>query len=269
MTRLVGAAGTNPGLKRSENQDSYFMDESIGLYLVADGMGGAASGQLAGRLTANGVGDYVRRYANESIDDGGRYDFFDGGLTPRANTLMQALHMTNRLVYDASHKDDENRGMGSTLAALLQDEDHVLVVNVGDSRVSRFRNGAFERLTVDHRVSEDPKFRSLVNPDSTVIAQMGNTLTRAMGVRENVKPDLYRLPLLPGDLYILASDGLSDMVPEGTVAKILAMERSLEKKTADLIELALAGGGRDNVTVLLAQSAEGRFKSLLKKFKME
>jgi protein phosphatase len=224
---------------------------------------------LAGRLVADGVGECVRRYANEPIDAVERYDFYDGGLSPRANTLMQAVHMTNRLVYEASHQDDENRGMGSTLAALLQDDDHVLVVNVGDSRASRFRDGAFERLTVDHRVSEDPKFRSLVNPDSTVVAQMGNTLTRAMGVRENVKPDLYRLPLLPGDLYLLSSDGLSDMVPEGTIAKILAMERSLDKKTADLIELALAAGGRDNVTVLLAHSPEGRFKSLLKIFKME
>ncbi|MEW5722780.1 MAG: protein phosphatase 2C domain-containing protein [Thermodesulfobacteriota bacterium] len=265
MTWLVGAARTDTGLKRNENQDSFFLDESLSLFLVADGMGGAASGQLAGRLVAETVAEYVRRYVDETPEDDLRYDFYDDALSPKANTVLQAVHLANSLLYDASHKEDENKGMGSTLAALLLDEEHVLVVHVGDSRVMRFREGRLEKLTVDHRVSEDPEFRNLVNPEATVITQMGHTLTRAMGVRERVKPDLDRLPVEPGDLFLLCSDGLSDMVEPALIEKVLAMDKSLEKKAGLLVDMALAGGGRDNVTVVLVEVVSGRIKGLLKK----
>ena len=264
--RLSGLGVSNLGLRRSNNEDSFVVDEPAGLFLVADGMGGAASGELASRLVADTIAHYVRHYLDRPLEDADRFDFFEGGQTPRGNTLLQAIHMANSLVYDASHQDNEHKGMGSTVAVLLLDDDHVLAANVGDSRIFRQRGDRLERLTVDHRLLDDPKMKGVIDPTGTIVSTMGNTLTRAMGVRREVQPDIRRLAVEDGDLFLLCSDGLSDMVEEEMIARVLGMDRSLDQKAKDLIELALAGGGKDNVTVVLAApQAAGRLKGLLNK----
>jgi len=268
MAKLTGVGKSDLGLKRANNEDSFAVENDLGLYLVADGMGGAASGELASRLVAETVVEYIRRYLDKPLEDKERYDHFDGQLSARANTLLQAVHLANGLVYEASHRNDEHKGMGSTLSAVLQDNDQVLVLNVGDSRVFRLRDGLMERLTVDHRLAEDPKMKGVINPEATIMDSMGNTLTRAMGVRPEVDPDLHRLELLDGDLFLICSDGLSDMVQEEMIASVLQMERNLEQKAKDLIELALAGGGRDNVTVVICEpQTTGRLKGLFNRIK--
>jgi protein phosphatase len=145
--------------------------------------------------------------------------------------------------------------MGSTLAALMADGEQVLTVHVGDSRVYLNRNAKLQRLTRDHRFNDDPKVKNMIEPDSTVINEMGNVLTRAMGIRRQVDPDVGLLLAEEGDAFLLASDGLTDMVEDQTIAKVLELDRSLGQKAQDLIDLALAGGGRDNVTVVLVETA--------------
>ena len=266
MLKLVGAARSNVGLKRSNNEDSFFFDSELGLFLVADGMGGAACGDLASRLVAETIADYYKHYVGANIESVDRFDFYDGRLSDKANTLMQAVYLANKLVFDAARQNENYGGMGSTLAALLADEDRILVVHVGDSRIYRARTNNFIRLTVDHRLTDDPKMRAMINPEATLFNDMGNILTRAIGVRENVDPDMRILPLEEGDVFLLCSDGLSDMVEDDMVAQVLSLDRSLEQKAQDLIDLALAGGGRDNVTVVLAAAEpRGRFKELLNK----
>jgi protein phosphatase len=156
MTRLVGAGRSDVGLKRENNEDSFFLDNDQGLFVVADGMGGAASGELASQLVAQTLAEYVRLYADAPADAPERFDYHDDKLTSRGNTLMQAVHLANRLVYDAARKNPRHKGMGSTLAVVMQDDDAVLVLNVGDSRVLRSRNGNLEQITVDHRFQDDP-----------------------------------------------------------------------------------------------------------------
>jgi len=240
-------------LKRENNEDSLFLDNALGLYLVADGMGGAASGEVASRLVAETVAGYVKRYVELPLENPTRFDSFNGSLSPRANTLMQGIHQANSLVFTKAKQETRHKGMGSTLAVLMEDEDKILVANVGDSRVFRSRKGQLDQLTVDHRLADDPKFKGMINPEATIMSTMGNTLTRAMGVRERVHPDLHQMSYQEGDVYLLCSDGLSDMVPVEMVAKILPMSSSPDVKAKDLIELALAGGGRDNVTVIVVQ----------------
>ena len=266
MGRFVGAGRSDVGLKREKNEDSFFLDDNLGLYLVADGMGGAASGEVASQLVAQTVADYVRRYADAPLETAQRLHYHDAGISDRANTLMQAIFLANKVVFDAARKNPVHKGMGSTLAAVMMDDDHLLAVNVGDSRIFRSRNGDMEQLTVDHRFSDDPKFRGVIDPEATIMTQMGNTLTRAMGVREDVEPDLHQLKYQEGDIYLLCSDGLSDMVPGHMIAKVLSMSGDLEKKAGDLIQLALAGGGKDNVTAVLAEvSPQGGLMKLLHK----
>ena len=266
MAKLVGAGRTDVGLKRSNNEDSMFFDNDLGLFLVADGMGGAASGELASKMVVETIVDYVRHYLGHSRGDSERFDYHNSKLSDRANTLMQAIHLANRLVYSASHNQDEHQGMGSTLAALMSDGNDVLVANVGDSRIFRGRGSQFVRLTVDHRLADDPKMKGLIDPTATLMENMAHTLTRAMGVREEVDPDLTRLEVEEGDYYLLCSDGLTDMVNEDMISKVLAMDRALEQKARDLVDLALAGGGVDNVTVLLVNAASSsRLKGFLNK----
>ncbi len=254
MSRLTGAGRSHVGLKRKNNEDSLFFDDEMGLYIVADGMGGAASGEVASRLVVEAIVDYLKANLDRPVDSTQRYDFYDRNLSARGNSLMQAVYLANRLVYDTAHQQEAHRGMGSTLAAIMSDGEHLLVTNVGDSRIFRqAQKGPLERLTIDHRFSDDPQLRGVINPEATIVSQMGNVLTRAMGIRENVIADLKSVAVRDGDIFLLCSDGLSDMVPEEMIAKVLAMSSDLEKKAGDLIQLALAGGGKDNVTVVLAE----------------
>ena len=265
MRKLVGSARTDKGLKRENNEDSFLADDSLGLYLIADGMGGAAGGELASRLVTEAVGDYVRRYMEKPIFMSERYDFFDSRLSDRANTLMQAIYLANSLVFDAAQQEAGHKGMGSTLAAIMVDGENAFIVHVGDSRVYLSRSGRFVRLTVDHRLSDDPKMRGVIDPDATIMNDMGNILTRAMGIRDFVEPDFTSLPLVEGDLFLICSDGLSDMVEDEVITKVLAMDRSLDQKAKDLINLALAGGGRDNITLILVSAGATGLKGLLNK----
>jgi len=266
MLVLNGAGRTDVGLKRRNNEDSLFIDQEIGLFLVADGMGGAAGGEIASQLVAETVGAYVQKYLDKPADARLRFDFTDPNLSPRANTLLQAVFLANKLVYDQAGSDPARKGMGSTLAVILSDGEDLLAASVGDSRIFRSRAGKLEQLTVDHRLSDDPQFHGLIDPEGTIMTTMGHTLTRAMGVGEEVKPDLNRWPLEEGDVFLLASDGLSDMVPEEMIAKVLDMGTSPERKTKDLIDLALAGGGKDNVTVIVVEARpEKKLKKLLGK----
>jgi protein phosphatase len=264
MKKLVAAAGTHPGLKRSNNEDSHFIHDGLGLFVVADGMGGAASGEVASRIVVETMSDYVRRYGHQPQADGDRYHFHDEHLSPKANTLIQAILLSNAVVYESAHENRQHQGMGSTVAALLQDGDRVLIANVGDSRIFRHRETVLERMTIDHRFSDDPQFKNVIDPNSTMMASMGNTLTRAMGIKEMVAPDLNIQTFQDGDIYLLCSDGLTDMVAEDVIGTVLGLDRALQQKVDDLIELALAGGGRDNITVVIVQCVTtGRLKGLL------
>lgn len=251
MTRFTGAARTHQGLKRENNQDAWFMDEKLGLFLVADGMGGLAHGEVASALVSRTMADYVAHFHDKPIEDVERYDWYDSGFSLAANTLMQAIHLANRAVYDSSRAGGEKRMMGSTLVCFLAEAEDLIMAHVGDSKIFRLREGGLTQLTVDHSLASDPLL-DMINKDSTIVSSLGNTLTRAMGIKGEVKPDMTRLTVEDGDLFLLCTDGLTDMVDSSMIARVLGMDMSgLGKKADHLVELALAGGGRDNITVML------------------
>ncbi|MEE9435800.1 MAG: protein phosphatase 2C domain-containing protein [Candidatus Adiutricales bacterium] len=252
--RLTGTAGSDVGLIREKNEDSCCFDNSLGLFLVADGMGGHVAGEVASSLVVNTIRDYVRHFADKPSDSPDRYNFSDEDQSPLANTILQAIHLANQVVFSTAQKDEKLHNMGSTVVLIMADEDDLLVAHVGDSRAFRFRGGELSRLTLDHKLAEDPQFQGLINYDSTTVSTLGHTITRAMGIKEEVMPDLDRVPLEEDDIYLLCSDGLTDLVSEEMITQVLSLDEELDKKAKYLIELALAGGGKDNVTVALAQS---------------
>ena len=144
MKKLIGSAASHEGLKRGNNEDAYFIHDGLGLFVVADGMGGAASGEVASRIVVETISDYVRRYGDQPSEAPDRFDFFDKNLSLRANTLVQASLLANAAVYDSAKENDMHSGMGSTLASVMLDGESILVLNVGDSRIFRFRDGTFD-----------------------------------------------------------------------------------------------------------------------------
>ena len=269
ISKLAGAARTDVGLKRETNEDAHLCDDALGLYLLADGMGGHAAGDVASRMVVQTVSDYIRHFLDKPADAPDRLQMRDETLSDRANTVLQAIQLANQVVHQAAENKKAYRGMGSTVVLLLADGEDLLLAHVGDSRAYRCRGGRLERLTVDHRLAEDPQFKGVIeNYESTMIARIGHTLTRAMGVHPQVAPDIQRLEVLPGDLFLVCSDGLYDMVSAEMIEKVLAAEEDLAAKSGQLVDLALAGGGKDNVTVILVQATGRgqRLKKLLNRF---
>jgi len=265
LPHLVGAASSDVGLTREKNEDSFFFDDSLGLYLVADGMGGHNAGEVASALVTQTISDYISFFFKKPFEDPERYNFFDSDRSPVSNTVLQAIYLANQVVYTSAQNNKAQHNMGSTLVLIMAEGDDLLVAHVGDSRVFRHRAGELNRLTVDHRLSEDPQFKGVINYDSTVISSMGHTLTRAMGIKPEVMPEIMQTPLQEEDIYLLCSDGLTDMVSEEMIEQVLALDEDLDKKAHHLIELALAGGGVDNVTVVLA-AVESKGKTFKKFF---
>ncbi|MBW2092517.1 MAG: serine/threonine-protein phosphatase [Deltaproteobacteria bacterium] len=264
MAPLVGAARSDIGLVRENNEDAFFFDGSLGLYLVADGMGGHAAGEVASSMAMQTVADYIRHFKDKPSEDPERYQISNHDYSSLTNTVLQAIHLANQVVYNAAQNNIEQHDMGSTLALLMAEGNDLIIAHVGDSRVLRHRAGKLTRLTVDHRLSEDPQFMGVINYDSTMVSNLGHTLTRGIGVKADLMPEIVQTVFQDGDIYLLCSDGLTDMVSEDMIGQVLSMEEDLDKKAQHLVELALAAGGVDNVTVVLAAAVEPKSKTFKK-----
>jgi serine/threonine protein phosphatase PrpC len=240
---LRTAAHTDVGLRRRGNEDSHALDATLGLCLVADGMGGHSAGQVASRLAADAVVNALRESKGA-----------EGTL---AEKLRDAIEAANHEIYAASRQKSEHMGMGTTVVALLVEGDRGAIAHVGDSRVYRVRGGRIRQLTDDHSIVGELLRRHEISEDDAREHPHRHVLTRALGVRGHVQPDLAELTLLPGDQFVLCSDGLTNHVEDSEIAKLLSESSELEAACAALIELANGRGGEDNITVVLARCDEG------------
>lgn len=222
------------GRVREQNEDSFHADDRAGLFLVADGMGGHAAGEIASSLATRSV---VERMSEAS---GGAST---GELRDR---LGSAIRAAGRRIWEEGRQHPDRRGMGTTLTALLLGNDTAILGHVGDSRAYRYRGGELEQLTEDHSL----------HPGSSV-------LTRALGTEERTRPDLAEHEARPGDLFLLASDGLTDEVSDALITEILGRsgaesgdEDPAGRAARELVDAALSAGGRDNVTVVVIRLAD-------------
>ena len=268
MNSLIGAGMTHEGLHRPHNEDSYFFDNDLGLYLVADGMGGARAGEVASRMAVESVAETIRRFEDNDPTLAPLLPEPDPKLSTRANILLQAFFMANRAIHESADQELRHKGMGTTLVAIMSDGDQALVAHVGDSRAFLLRDGRLKRLTVDHSVVEDPKLKDVLDLSDTAKVRMGHTLTRAMGVKPKVSPSLSVMQLNSGDAFLLCTDGLTNMVAEADIVSIMSNDDSQYKKAQFLIDLALAGGGKDNVTVVLVETVrKSRIRNFFKRLR--
>ncbi len=244
------AMRSDTGRVRRGNEDFCAALPECGAFLVCDGMGGAAAGEIASRVAAETF--------MESVQAGRRSNDV-------ASLLHEAVAAANQAVRRRARMEPDMRGMGTTLVALLLQtpnnhrERSLWLAHVGDSRCYRLRAGHFEPLTRDHSLVEEQIIAGQITPEQAERSPIRNVITRAIGSASHVKAELRRLAPEPGDIYLLASDGLTRELPDAALAKLLdragVAEGDLEQVCAALVDAANQAGGRDNITVLLLRIA--------------
>jgi len=249
--RVRFAGDTNVGMKRAHNEDSLYLPEFERLAIVADGMGGHASGEVASKLAVETIAGFFKTTQDEQqltwpfkMDRGHRYDI---------NRLITAIKLANLKIHEQAQRDPNCHGMGTTVISTLFLDDALIVGHVGDSRLYRRRGGAFEQLTEDHSLLNDYIKMKHLSPDEIAAFPHKNVIVRALGMRDTVQVDVYVDAPRMGDVYILCSDGLSGMVSDDQIAQIAGNDADLDGICEELISLANRNGGLDNVTVVAAR----------------
>lgn len=254
---------TDVGRVRPHNEDAILLDGALGLYAVADGMGGHKGGEYASRICLNTLKDYLLLATRGQAPLQGERQ---AGRSDNANLLGSAVCFANRAVFEAGLSNPEWRGMGTTLVAMTVRDNRVSIAHVGDSRAYLLRRGRFEQLTQDHSWVEEQVRAGLMSRDEALFAKGRNVLTRAVGQQETVAVDLDELELQAGDCLLLCSDGLFGMVADEEIAALLGTSSSAEAACRELVACANGRGGQDNISVVVVSlEAEGGLWAGLKR----
>jgi protein phosphatase len=254
--RYSAAAKSDVGRKRQGNEDSFCLAPELGLFIVADGMGGHAAGEVASRLAADTIQEWVVRYLSGS--DAALVGKPEPTCSREANVLLSSIRLANRIIYDAAQGRREYAGMGTTVASILAVNDRVALAHVGDSRIYRLRGEQIVQLSRDHSLVQRQVDYGIISSEEAQESKYRHLITRALGVKESVEVELAEQPVLPGDLLLLCSDGLSDLLEDEEMLRIVREHADdLEKACQALVDRANYKGGDDNITALLIQAQAG------------
>lgn len=230
------ASKTDVGRQRHTNEDNFYDQPPV--FAVADGMGGAQAGEVASEMAIS------------------EFEAPAGADTSAEKQLEQIALAANKKIWNMAQSDSRHAGMGTTLTAVMLDGQHVAVGHVGDSRLYLYRNGEIERMTRDHSLVEEFVRQGKLTPEQAEKHPQRSVITRALGPESSVEVDTFRIPARDGDVFLLCSDGLSGMVPDGDMAAILGQDADLSATAASLIARANDNGGRDNITAVLFRLEE-------------
>ncbi|HEY8048240.1 MAG TPA: Stp1/IreP family PP2C-type Ser/Thr phosphatase [Ramlibacter sp.] len=243
---------TDPGLARENNEDSVAVDEEARLAILADGMGGYNAGEIASGMATTFIKSELGRWLSQA------------GRSANPREVRRAMEIcvdnANRSIFNAANSNPQYSGMGTTLVLGVFADARLILGHIGDSRCYRLRGAQFEQITKDHSLLQEQMDAGLITREQAATSTNKNLVTRALGVEDAVLLEVNEHKVEPGDIYIMCSDGLSDMVDDDGIAKILAQEVPLEQKVGMLIDAANANGGRDNISVLVTQASEGSRK---------
>jgi protein phosphatase len=229
---------TDLGLKRQNNEDIFLVSPELDFCLAADGMGGAAAGEVASEIFVE---------ATRNIFTGNRHRSEKDTLY----RVLKAYITANEKILEHVIAHPEHRGMGCTAELLAFFEENFVLGHIGDSRTYRLRNGALEQLTQDHTLVQRQFQEGLISGDEIRNHPMRHVIFRAVGIKEEMTIDLLKGKTFPADLFLLCSDGLTDMIDDDQIREILCADTDISRKTENLIESAKAAGGLDNITVVL------------------
>jgi PPM family protein phosphatase len=238
VVHYAAAAVTDRGRKRASNEDAFGYSVEKGVYLVCDGMGGAAAGEIASSLA---VDEVMHLLTNR------------GASQPLASEAEQAITAANQAILDRAKRSNKLTGMGTTLVALLAEERRAWMVNVGDSRGYRLRDSHLEQITLDHSLVEEQVRMGRMDRAEALRSPLRNVITRALGTQDSVTPDIFELETAPGDLFMLCSDGLIRELSDSLIESMLRVGAPLEELCTRLVAAANEAGGHDNITCLLVR----------------
>jgi len=252
--KLMFVGQTDTGRVREHNEDTIATDPDVGLLVLADGMGGYNAGEVASGIAVKTITNLVRegllREDLASIDR-------STGLTRPSIVLRDAITRANKIIYQTARSQAECEGMGTTVVAALFYDNRISIAHVGDSRLYRQRGSQIAQVTMDHSLLQELVDRGFYSPEEAQRAANKNYVTRALGVEPQVEVEVQEHPVDKGDIFILCSDGLSDMVEDEDIRlTISTFGANLDTVAKQLIQLANENGGRDNVSVVLAQANE-------------
>lgn len=250
--RIRYAGCTHVGLKRTSNEDNFSVLVDENLYIVADGMGGHASGEVASKIAVDTVANF---FVDTSRDRESTWPYRqDRELHYDENRLVNGIKLANRRIYETAQSDARYRGMGTTIVSLVCGATGACLGHVGDSRGYKLDDSSIDQLTEDHSLLNDYLKVHELTAEEIDNFPHKNVIVRALGMKEAVTVDIYRLDPTPGDVYLLCSDGLSGMISDGEIHQTVQENRSnLEKACQTLIARANSRGGADNITCVLVE----------------
>jgi serine/threonine protein phosphatase PrpC len=235
------AAVSDRGRKRPSNEDAFGFSVEDGVYVVCDGMGGAAAGEVASSVA---VDEVLHLLAGRARND----------LANLPGAVEAAITAANDAIFSRAQRNKRLTGMGTTLVALAVEESRAWVLNIGDSRCYRVRKGLLELLTLDHSLVEEQVRMGRMTKAEAQRSPLKNVITRALGTQGSVTPDIFGLEAEPRDLFLLCTDGLTRELPDQVIASLLAADSPLDELCARLVEAAKKAGGHDNITCLLVRA---------------
>lgn len=254
LGRLEFASATDAGVVRKFNEDSIATHDETGLMVLADGMGGYMAGDVASAMATSLITEELKAAAaNAQLPQGkesGRY-------SPQALSAKRAVEKANQAILKVARKNPQYQGMGTTLTLALFHDDRISIAHVGDSRLYRLRYDRLVQLTLDHSLLQDQVEAGIIDAEDARVSHNRNLVTRALGKEETVEIELREEDLLPGDIYLLCSDGLNDMVEDADIELALCeLKANLPLAASLLVQMANDNGGHDNVSVILARVRE-------------
>jgi len=255
MNLTVQVAGrTDFGCVRTNNEDNFGYDTRFGVFVVCDGMGGAAAGEVASKIGVDTILEYFRKAgaAAQYPIEGEPLE----GVSERANALASAIRLANKSIFEAASQNASHAGMGSTVVAALVKGSFLSIAHVGDSRIYLLRKDSIQQLTDDHSLVMEQVRRGLITPEEAEDSRMQNIIIRALGSEETVEADVDDMVAQPGDILLLASDGLTKHVKGNALLKLVKGAPTLSQACDALIQAARDHGGDDNITCVLVRVVE-------------
>jgi len=251
---IVSGGVSDVGQVRTNNEDSYQILSSLNLFVLSDGMGGEAHGEVASALAVETI---VKYCTEDRIDAGATLiDGAEAHWSEKTKQLQRAVRQANFNIYESARNNPAQRGMGATVTAAWVNEGMLSVAHVGDSRAYLLRTGNLQQLTSDHSLVAEQVRRGIITPQQAEESEMQSVLLRALGAHEDVEVDVDEVGTYPGDVLLLCSDGLTRMVTEPEIAGALQAEVDPRSAAQKLVDLANENGGLDNVTVIVVRFQE-------------
>jgi len=265
---LIRSSGiTDVGLQREGNEDSFSVQDALGLYTVADGMGGHLAGEVASRVAVEMINKSFAKWSEIQAPPDQIFGFSDASLSLEGNYVLGSIRLANRVIYEMASEYEQYSGMGTTIVSLLASSGRIVAANVGDSRIYLVRGNRIERMSKDHTIVAEHVQMGVMTEEEAARSPLRHILTRNLGSSENVDAEVFEIEPSSEDLFILCSDGLTDLATDEEILKIALKDSDPQRVNRRLVDLALERGAHDNttvVTVYLDQLEKKRDTSFVK-----